>query len=127
VLSEAFGNVSFSTNSFSNSYSPISMPEVPLIRCLGLNYQDHAKEANMPIPEHPVLFVKPRTALNGPFLQKIIIPKFAQDGSAYYEAELAFIISKTGKDIPKEKAREYVLGYTCGNDGSARTAQFRNS
>jgi 2-keto-4-pentenoate hydratase/2-oxohepta-3-ene-1,7-dioic acid hydratase in catechol pathway len=67
------------------------MPEVPLISCLGLNYRGHAKEANMPIPEHPVLFVKPRTALNGPFPQKIIIPKFAQDRSADCEAELTFM------------------------------------
>jgi len=49
----------------------------------------------MPIPEHPVLFVKPRTALNGPFPQKIMIPKFEQDGSAEYEAKLTFIFSKT--------------------------------
>jgi len=60
-----------------------------------LNYRDNAKEANMPIPEHPVLFVKPRTELNGPFPQKIMIPKFEQDGSAEYEAKLTFIFSKT--------------------------------
>jgi 2-keto-4-pentenoate hydratase/2-oxohepta-3-ene-1,7-dioic acid hydratase in catechol pathway len=103
------------------------MPEGPLIRWLGLNYRGHAKEANMPIPEHPILFVKLRTALNGPFPQKIIVPKFAQNGSADYEAEPTFIISKTGKDIPKEKALDYVLGYTCGNDVSARSEQFRNN
>jgi len=107
--------------------SPIARPEVPLIRCLGLNYRDHAKEANMPIPETPVLFFKPRTALSGPAPAKLIIPRLAQDGSADYEAELTFIISKTGKDISEDKALEYVLGYTCGNDVSARTQQFMNS
>ena len=81
----------------------------------------------MPIPDSPVLFIKPRTALMGPYPEKISIPKVAQDGSSDYEAELTIIISKTGKDIPVEKALDYVLGYTCGNDISARTEQFKNS
>lgn len=55
------------------------------------------------------------------------MPKVAQDGSSDYEAELTIIISKTGKDIPEKDAMDYILGYTCGNDVSARTEQFRNS
>ena len=94
---------------------------------MGLNYRDHAREANMPIPDTPVLFIKPRTALNGPAPAKINVPQIAQDGSSDYEAELSVVISKTGRDIPKEKAGEYVLGYTCSNDVSARTQQFKNS
>jgi len=81
----------------------------------------------MPIPDHPVLFIKPRTALSGPYPQKIVIPKIAQDGSSDYEGELTLIVSRTGKDIPEADALDYVLGYTCGNDISARTEQFRNS
>lgn len=107
--------------------SPISMEEVPVIRCMGLNYRDHAKEANMPIPDVPVLFLKPRTAVSGPFPAKINVPKIAQDGSSDYEAELSVILSKTGRDIPEEAAMDYVLGYTCSNDVSARTQQFKNS
>ncbi|MCJ1458504.1 hypothetical protein MMC28_008877 [Mycoblastus sanguinarius] len=106
---------------------PISVEETPIIRCLGLNYRDHAKEAKMPIPSHPVLFIKPRSALCGPYPQKISVPKLCQDGTSDYEAELTIVIGKTGRDIPKEKALEYVLGYTCGNDVSARTEQFRNT
>lgn len=94
---------------------------------MGLNYRDHAKEASMPIPEVPVLFIKPRTALNGPAPAKINVPKIAQDGSSDYEAELSLVISKTGRDISKEEALDYVLGYTCSNDVSARTQQFKNS
>ena len=94
---------------------------------MGLNYRDHAREANMPIPDTPVLFIKPRTALNGPAPAKINVPRIAQDGSSDYEAELSIVISKSGRDIPKEKAMEYVLGYTCSNDVSARTQQFKNS
>ncbi|KAJ5675028.1 uncharacterized protein N7477_004962 [Penicillium maclennaniae] len=107
--------------------APIGIEEVPIIRCLGLNYRDHAKEANMPIPDVPVLFVKPRTAHNGPYPAKIIVPKIAQDGSSDYEAELSVVLSKTGRDIPESEAMEYVLGYTCSNDVSARTQQFKNS
>jgi 2-keto-4-pentenoate hydratase/2-oxohepta-3-ene-1,7-dioic acid hydratase in catechol pathway len=101
------------------------MDEVPIIRCLGLNYLDHAKEASM--PNEPVLFIKPRTALCGPAPARVPIPKLAQDGTSDYEAELAVVISKTGRDIPKERAMNYVLGYTCSNDISARTQQFKNS
>lgn len=103
------------------------MLEVPIIRCLGLNYYAAAKEANAPVPEVPVLFVRPRTALNGPYPAKINIPKLAQDGTSDYEAELSIILSKTGRDIPEEEAMSYVLGYTCSNDVSARTQQFKNS
>ncbi|KAH7024127.1 hypothetical protein EDB80DRAFT_558992 [Ilyonectria destructans] len=107
--------------------SPISMREVPIIRCMGLNYHDHAKEANMPVPSHPVLFIKPRTALSGPYPQSISIPRFVQDETTDYEAELVVIIGKEGRDIPESSAMDYVLGYTGGNDVSARTEQFRNS
>ncbi|KAH7072512.1 hypothetical protein FB567DRAFT_584185 [Paraphoma chrysanthemicola] len=107
--------------------SPLSVDQIPIIRCLGLNYKDHAREANMPIPDYPVLFIKPRTALNGPFPAKINIPKVAQDDTADYEAELSFIIGKDGKDIAESEALEYVLGYTASNDVSARTEQLRNS
>jgi hypothetical protein len=94
---------------------------------MGLNYRDHAREASMPIPDVPVLFIKPRTALNGPFPARIPVPKIAQDGTSDYEAELSFVISKTGKDIPEDKALDYVLGYTASNDVSARAQQFKNS
>lgn len=103
------------------------MSEVPIIRCLGLNYKDHAREANMPIPDVPVLFLKPRTAINGPYPAKINVPKIAQDDTSDYEAELSFIIGKTGRDISAADALDYVLGYTCSNDVSARTQQFKNS
>ncbi|KAI8665758.1 Fumarylacetoacetate hydrolase [Fusarium keratoplasticum] len=121
------GVVTDKTMHVSRLLSPIGIEDVPIIRCLGLNYRDHAKEANMPIPDVPVLFIKPRTALNGPYPAKIIVPKIAQDGSSDYEAELSIILSKTGRDIPLEQAMDYVLGYTCSNDVSARTQQFKNS
>jgi 2-keto-4-pentenoate hydratase/2-oxohepta-3-ene-1,7-dioic acid hydratase in catechol pathway len=77
--------------------------------------------------KEPVLFIKPRTAVNRPFPAKINVPKIAQDGSSDYKAEMTFVISKDGKDIPEAEAKDYVLGYTCRNDVSARTQQFKNS
>jgi 2-keto-4-pentenoate hydratase/2-oxohepta-3-ene-1,7-dioic acid hydratase in catechol pathway len=106
---------------------PLETYQVPIIRCLGLNYYEAAKEAKAPIPKEPVLFVRPRTALNGPFPAAINVPKLAQDGTSDYEAELSIVLSKTGRDIPEDDAMSYVLGYTCSNDVSARSQQFKNS
>ncbi|PTB51416.1 hypothetical protein M431DRAFT_498667 [Trichoderma harzianum CBS 226.95] len=100
--------------------APLDYHEVPLVRCLGLNYYDHAIEAKKPIPKEPVLFIKPRTAISSPYPTTINVAKIGQDSSSDYEAELAFIIAKDGRDIPEEKAGEYVLGYTCSNDVSVR-------
>src|SRR5271168_4367908 len=81
----------------------------------------------MAIPSVPVLFIKPATAVADPYPGKIIIPKVAQDGTSDYEGELTLVIGKTGKDIKAEDAYDYVLGYTSGNDVSARNAQFASS
>ncbi|KAG9788249.1 hypothetical protein KCU88_g1760, partial [Aureobasidium melanogenum] len=104
--------------------SPVSMEDCNYIRCLGLNYMDHAKEANMALPKAPILFTKPRTALADPYPAVIPVPKAAQDGTSDYEAELCVVIGKTGRDIPEDKAFDYILGYTCSNDVSARTMQM---
>ena len=82
------------------------------------------QEANMALPKAPILFTKPRTALADPFPGVINIPKCAQDGTSDYEAELCVVIGKSGRDIPEEKALDYVLGYTASNDVSARTMQM---
>ncbi|KEF62548.1 uncharacterized protein A1O9_00521 [Exophiala aquamarina CBS 119918] len=103
--------------------SPVSMEDCNYIRCLGLNYVDHAIEGKMALPKAPILFSKPRLALADPFPAVIPIPKAAQDGTSDYEAELCVVIGKTGKNIPETKALDYVLGYTCSNDVSARTFQ----
>ena len=126
--------------------SPVSMEDCNYIRCLGLNYMDHAKvgghwnsvtywnskltlwqEANMDLPKAPILFTKPRTALADPYPAVIPVPKCAQDGTSDYEAELCVVIGKSGRNIPEEKALDYVLGYTASNDVSARTMQMLTS
>ncbi|KAG6103233.1 hypothetical protein E4U31_002955 [Claviceps sp. LM219 group G6] len=112
--------------SFSAQYPPPKSPSFAAWASITATW-DHALEANLPIPDVPVLFIKPRTALSGPYPAAIPIPRLAQDGTSDYEAELCFVMGKSGRDIPEEHAMEYVLGFTAGNDVSARTQQFQNS
>ncbi|CAG8947105.1 unnamed protein product [Penicillium salamii] len=104
--------------------APVTQDQCSYIRCLGLNYIDHAQEAHLPLPKAPILFTKPRTALAGPYPAAINVPKCAQDDTSDYEAELCLVIGKTGRDIPEEEALDYILGYTASNDVSARTLQL---
>ncbi|OJZ82945.1 hypothetical protein ASPFODRAFT_700839 [Aspergillus luchuensis CBS 106.47] len=115
------------TSQIMHLLSPLPPSICTYIRCLGLNYTDHAKEANLSLPTAPTIFSKPRTALNGPYPATINVPKCAQDGTSDYEAELCFVIGKTGRDIPESEALDYVLGYTASNDVSARGLQFVTS
>ena len=85
------------------------------------------KEANMDLPKAPILFTKPRTALADPYPGVIPVPKCAQDGTSDYEAELCVVMGKSGRNIPEDKALDYVLGYTASNDVSARTMQLLTS
>jgi len=104
--------------------SPVSKEDCNYIRCLGLNYSDHAQEGGFPLPKAPILFTKPRNSIANPYPAPINVPKCAQDETSDYEAELCLVIGKTGRDIPEEKALDYVLGYTCSNDVSARDLQM---
>ncbi|KAG5985964.1 hypothetical protein E4U54_005700 [Claviceps lovelessii] len=121
------GIVSSTTLTVRQLLCPLSPSDVPLIRCMGLNYRDHAAEADLPVPDLPILFIKPRTALNGPFPARIPVPALAQDGTSDYEAELSFVMARSGRDIAEQDAMDYVLGFTASNDVSARTQQFNTS
>jgi 2-keto-4-pentenoate hydratase/2-oxohepta-3-ene-1,7-dioic acid hydratase in catechol pathway len=89
----------------------------------GLNYKDHAREMNMPIPKEPVIFMKPATAVIG-HDAKIIYP--TQSKNVHYEAELAFIIGKKAKNVKSSQAAKYIFGYTCLNDVTARDLQAKD-
>jgi 2-keto-4-pentenoate hydratase/2-oxohepta-3-ene-1,7-dioic acid hydratase in catechol pathway len=93
--------------------------------CIGLNYAHHAKEANLTIPSYPVVFTKPPDALAGP-RDDISIHPMAQS-KLDYEGELCVIIGKDCKNVSEMEALDYVLGYTCGNDVSARNFQIPTS
>lgn len=93
------------------------------IVCVGLNYRDHAQELNMELPEEPIIFLKPASAVTGPN-SEIQYPDMA--GQVDYEAELAVVIKNKIKDITPEQAKEHILGYTCFNDVTARDLQSKD-
>lgn len=100
-------------------------PIVPTtILAIGLNYRRHAEETKARIPEYPILFVKTPNTVQGPD-EPILIPTSLASHEVDYECELAVIIGKTGKNIPRDKALDYVFGYTCANDVSARDWQVK--
>lgn len=97
--------------------------EPPAIYCVGLNYADHAAEVKMDTPKYPVVFMKSVTSVTG-HNNAIVIPGVARDPPEVdYEAELAVIIGREGKNIPAAKAMDYVMGYTILNDVTARRWQ----
>lgn len=81
----------------------------------------------MNLPKAPVVFIKPRTSLTGPYPGKINVARCAQDKTIDYEAELCVVMGKTGHDIKEEDALGYVLGYTASNDVSPRNLQFETA
>jgi 2-keto-4-pentenoate hydratase/2-oxohepta-3-ene-1,7-dioic acid hydratase in catechol pathway len=92
------------------------------ILCIGLNYRKHAEETKAPLPQYPVLFMKSPGAVQNPD-DPILLPRKLRSDTVDYECELAVVIGKKAKNVSKEKALEYVLGYTCANDVSARDWQ----
>ncbi len=92
--------------------------------CIGLNYRDHAEEANQPIPKEPPIFAKWSNAILDPG-EPILRPR----GSSMldWEVELGVVIGRTARFVPKERALDYVWGYTIINDVSARDFQFIGS
>jgi 2-keto-4-pentenoate hydratase/2-oxohepta-3-ene-1,7-dioic acid hydratase in catechol pathway len=90
---------------------------------VGLNYTDHARELKMDLPSEPLLFIKPSTAVIGPNAN-ILYPDSV--GRLDYEAELGIVIKKGGKNISVDQAKDYILGYTCLNDVTARDLQQRD-
>jgi 2-keto-4-pentenoate hydratase/2-oxohepta-3-ene-1,7-dioic acid hydratase in catechol pathway len=97
------------------------IPRPPKIACVGLNYMDHVQETRLTLPDVPTIFSKFPTAVIGPEAP-IVLPKVSTKPD--YEAELAFVIGRGGRNIPAELWREHVFGYTCFNDVSARDFQM---
>jgi len=90
------------------------------ILCVGRNYVEHAREMRADIPRQPVVFIKPSTAIlhTG---EEIIIPAVSRE--VHHEVELVVAIAKTGRNIPPENAREFILGYGVGLDMTLRDVQ----
>jgi 2-keto-4-pentenoate hydratase/2-oxohepta-3-ene-1,7-dioic acid hydratase in catechol pathway len=91
--------------------------------CVGVNYRDHAEEMGHALPEEPILFMKPATALLGPD-RPIVYPAWI--GRMDYEAEMALVVGRRCRGVSEEDADDCILGYTCFNDVTARDLQARD-
>jgi len=94
------------------------------ILCIGLNYRQHARECNLPLPVAPVLFNKFSNALAADGDRVYLMPEYREYD---YEAELVAVMGKTARNVTEEEALDYVFGYTCGDDLSTRDLQFVRS
>jgi len=99
---------------------PIALPSK--VVCVGLNYRDHATEAGLEVPKSPLLFAKWPNTLIGP-QDEILVPR---DVRTDYEAELAVVIGRRARGVIREEALDYVAGYLCANDITARDLQFED-
>ncbi|AXB58185.1 fumarylacetoacetate hydrolase family protein [Flavobacterium fluviale] len=99
--------------------SPVARPSK--IICIGLNYIDHCKETNAPIPTEPIIFFKSTTSLCGPD-DDLIIPKNSEKTD--WEVELAFVVGKKASYVEEAEALDYVAGYALLNDYSERAFQL---
>ena len=104
-----------------NLLAPVVFP--PKIVCLGLNYRDHINEQHAALPDEPIIFMKPHTAIIGPN-ENIVKPSFVKQLD--YEAELAIVIGRKAKNVSISEAKSYIFGYTILNDVSARDFQFKD-
>lgn len=95
--------------------------DVGKFMCIGLNYSDHAEEAGMPIPEHPILFLKANSAIAGAE-DDLVMPRGSK--SVDWEVELGVVIGKAAKYVSKEQALDHVAGYCVVNDVSERAFQL---
>jgi 2-keto-4-pentenoate hydratase/2-oxohepta-3-ene-1,7-dioic acid hydratase in catechol pathway len=91
--------------------------------CIGKNYADHAAEMGGVVPDEPIIFIKPNTSVIGPN-DTIVWPSMA--GQVDHEAELAIVIGRICKDVPKERVSDVIFGYTIANDVTARDLQKKD-
>lgn len=105
---------------------PLLAPVLPpAIYCIGLNYRAHAAELGRPLPEFPMIFVKTINTVQNPGAPILLPRSSAASHEVDYECELAVVIGRTARNVPRERALDYVLGYTAANDVSARDWQFK--
>src|SRR6478672_13060803 len=101
--------------------APLPIDRPGKIVCVGLNYRDHAAESKLELPTRPLLFAKWQTSLIGPG-EAIVLPAISQEVD--YEAELGVVIGRQAFQVAVDDALEFVSGYLCVNDVSAREVQM---
>ncbi|MBI5417160.1 fumarylacetoacetate hydrolase family protein [Candidatus Poribacteria bacterium] len=125
VKGAPFGKIKPTTEKHDLRMVKILPPSIPTkIIGVGLNYKDHAQEMNLEIPDEPIIFLKPTSALIAHQESIIYPPKVTRMD---YEAELAIIIKEKAKNISVDEARNFILGYTCLNDVTARDLQHKDT
>ena len=116
-----FGEVTYTGRELLGSQVRLLAPVLPSkIIAVGKNYAEHAKEMGGEVPAEPMIFLKPNTAVIGPNAA-IDLPAMSQQ--VEHEAELAVVIGRLCKEVPVERVKDVVLGYTCANDVTARDLQ----
>ena len=123
---EAFPGLPTPTGVIALSRKRLAPVQPTNIFCIGLNYRAHAGEMGSDLPEYPVIFMKPTSAVVGPG-EAIRVPKVEHGPETDQEAELAVVLGKPARDVPVDHALDYVLGYTAANDVSARWWQKHGS
>lgn len=127
LIGEIFGDGGLKPTGERADVVKLLAPLVPTgILCIGLNYRRHAEETKAQLPEFPILFMKGLNALQNPG-DPIVLPSHLRSDEVDYECELAVIIGKACKNVTRARALDYVFGYTCANDVSARDWQVRRS
>jgi 2-keto-4-pentenoate hydratase/2-oxohepta-3-ene-1,7-dioic acid hydratase in catechol pathway len=121
IEGDLFGNYMRREATLSVSGVKLLAPVVPSkILCVGRNYVEHAKELGNVVPQIPLIFMKPPSAVIGPG-EAIILPH--QSKQVEYEGELVVVLGKRGRNITAEQAKQFILGFTVGNDVTARDLQ----
>ena len=121
ISGDIFGK--FSVGGKSLKIAKLLAPIEPAVfLCIGLNYRRHAEECKAALPQFPVLFMKTAAAVQNPG-DPIVLPRHLRSDEVDYECELAVVIGRKCKNVSRDKALEYVLGYACANDVSARDWQ----
>ena len=121
LASHPFGPLSFSGARYALGEVRLLAPIIPSkVVAIGKNYADHAREMGGEPPTAPVIFLKPSTAVVG---DRDPIARPESVGRLDYEGELAVVVSRLARDVPRERALDVVLGYTCANDVTARDQQ----
>ncbi|MGW7141448.1 fumarylacetoacetate hydrolase family protein [Streptomyces xanthophaeus] len=120
--------IPFADFEFSGTKVPLSKvrllpPVLPnKVVAVGRNYAEHAAELGNEVPDAPITFFKPSTSVVGSG-DPIAYPSFSQD--VHHEAELAVVIGRMCREVPRERVKDVILGYTCANDVTARDVQQR--
>jgi 2-keto-4-pentenoate hydratase/2-oxohepta-3-ene-1,7-dioic acid hydratase in catechol pathway len=124
IADHPFGNPTFTGRSWAMTQVRVLAPILPSkVIGIGRNYVEHANELGNPVPDEPVIFLKPTTSVVGPGASIVLPPASKR---VDFEGELAVVIGRPGRDIRAEDAAAYILGYTVGNDVTARDLRKPN-